>query len=478
MKLTFLGAARTTTGSMHLVETDSQRILLDCGLYQGHRADAFERNSRLPFDSKTIDSVILSHAHIDHSGNLPTLVKNGFAGKINCTAATRDLAMLMLRDSARIQAQDAAYLNQKTSRRGLPKIEPLYTTDDAERALKYFVGHAYDQSFDLPEHDGVRVMFRDAGHILGSAISILEFDDPSASFGSARDRSSGRPTIRIGFTGDLGRPSTLLLRDPEIVRGLDYLIIESTYGDREHGALEDSQNELARIVSETVKRGGKVVIPAFAVERTQEIVYSLHQKNEAHQVPSVPTLVDSPLAINATDVFRLHIECLNDQLREHVLAHDDPFGFSKLRYTRTVEESKQINEMRGSAVIISANGMCEAGRVLHHLKNNIADERNTILFVGYQAENTLGRRLVDGVKKVKIFGEEYPVRAQIQVANGFSAHADRSELLDWVAQVKENLKGVFVVHGEEQSALAFADALRAMGGFTVTVPQPNQTIEL
>ena len=465
MKITFYGAARTTTGSMHLVQTDNQRILLDCGLYQGHRDEAFSRNAHLPFDPKTITSVVLSHAHIDHSGNLPTLVKHGFAGKINCTAATRDLVMLMLRDSARIQEQDAAYLNQKTSRRGLPKVEPLYTIDEAERTLTHLVGHAYGEWFDLPERDGVRVMFHDAGHILGSAITVLEFAD------------NGR-TVRLGFTGDLGRPHTLILRDPEIVRGLDYLIMESTYGDREHGALEASQDELARIVRETVARGGKVIIPSFAVERTQEVVYSLHQKVEAHQVPDVAAMVDSPLAVNATDVFRLHLECLADPVREHILKHDDPFGFGKLKYIRSVDESKALNTLQGSAIIISANGMCEAGRILHHLKNNIEDPRSTILFVGYQAANTLGRRLVDGAKKVKIFGDEFHVRAKIEVVHGFSAHADKSELLTWFAQVKENLKQVFVVHGEESSSLAFAESLRALGGFTVTVPEPTQTIEL
>jgi metallo-beta-lactamase family protein len=326
------------------------------------------------------------------------------------------------------------------------------------------VGRAYETWFDLAER-GARVRMLDAGHILGSAITVIELNPP------------GR-TIRLGFTGDLGRPGTLLLRDPEIARNLDYLIIESTYGDREHGALKDSEDELARIVSQTVARGGKVIIPSFAVERTQEVVYTLHQKNDAGRVPKVPTFVDSPLATDATDVFRLHAECLREELREHLLAHDDPFGFGGLKYTRTVDESKAINTIRDSCVIISANGMCEAGRILHHLKNNIEDERNTILFVGYQAENTLGRRLVGGAKKVKIFGDEFNVRAEIQVANGFSAHADRRELLDWVSSVKENLKGVFVVHGEEQAALSFADALRAMGGFTVTVPQSNQTIEL
>lgn len=468
MKLGFYGAARTVTGSMHLIETGDHRILLDCGLYQGHRAEAFQRNANLPFDAKTIRVVILSHAHIDHSGNLPTLVKNGFDGEVNCTTATRDLLMLMLRDSAQIQEQDAQYLNQKKSRQGQPPVQPLYTMEDAEKVLPHLVGRGYDRWFDL---GGIgRVSMLDAGHILGSAITILELNDPAA---DSRHRA-----LRLGFTGDLGRRGSRLLRDPEIAQKLDYLIIESTYGDREHGPLEKSEDDLARIVRETAARGGKVIIPAFAVERTQEIVYTLHRKTDVGLVPALPIFVDSPLAINATDVFRMHLECLREGPREQLISHQDPFGFGRLRYTPSVEESKQINSVKGAAVIISANGMCEAGRVLHHLKNNIEDERNTILFVGYQAENTLGRRIADGAKKVKIFGDEFNVRAQIQVADGFSAHADRNELLAWVASVKGNLKGVFVVHGEEQSALSFADALRSLGGFTVTVPQPNQVFEL
>jgi metallo-beta-lactamase family protein len=463
MKITFCGAARTTTGSRHLVETDGQRILLDCGLYQGHRADTLERNSHFSFDPKTVTSVILSHAHIDHSGDLPTLVKQGFDGEINCTAGTRDLAALMLRDCARIQEQDAAYLNQKKSRRGQPKIEPLYTLDDAERALKLLVGRSYDQPFRI--NDDTRVTLKDAGHILGSAITVLELND------------RGR-TIRLGFTGDLGRYKTLLLCDPESAPGLDFLIIESTYGDREHGAIADSEKELGQVIRRTVERGGKVIIPAFAVERTQEIVYSLHRQINAGQLPSVPVYVDSPMAIDATGIFRVHAECFCGEIREHLMAQDDPFGFGQLKYTRSVEESKAINEWRGPAVIISANGMCEAGRILHHLKNNIEDARNTILFVGYQAENTLGRRLVDGAKQVKIFGDEFHVKAEIQIANGFSAHADHSDLIDWVSQLKSSLQGIFVVHGEEQSALAFADTLRPLGNFMVTVPQLNQTIEL
>ncbi len=463
MKISFHGAARTTTGSMHLIETASQRILLDCGMYQGHRAEAFDRNSHFSFDPKSLTTVLLSHAHIDHSGNLPTLVKQGFANEIHCTPATRDLATLMLRDSARIQEQDAEYLNQKTSRRGLPPVQPLYRLADAEAALKLFVAHSYDQWFKL--NGGGRVMFRDAGHILGSAITVLELND------------NGR-TVRIGFTGDLGRSGELILRDPEIVTGLDYLITESTYGNREHGALAQSQDELVRTVRETAARGGKVIIPSFAVERTQEILYSLHLKAEAHQVPVIPMFVDSPMAISATDVFRLHAECLREELREHLLAHDDPFGFARLKLTRTVDESKAINNVQGAGVIISANGMCEAGRILHHLKNNIEDDRTTILFVGYQAENTLGRRLLDGARKVRIFGDEYHVRAQIASANGFSAHADRSELLAWITHVTSSLKGIFVVHGEEESALTFAESLRALGDFSVTVPQLGQTIEL
>ncbi len=463
MKISFYGAAREVTGSMHLIEAAGQRILLDCGIYQGHRAEATERNAHLPFDPKTVNSAILSHAHLDHSGNLPTLVKSGFQGDVHCTPATRDLANLILRDSAHIQEQDAVYLNQKKSRRGLPPIEPLYTLQDAERAINHLVGHAYHRTFDL--NDGHSVTLVDAGHILGSAITLLELHE-------------GERTVRLGYTGDLGRPGTLILPDPELARQLDYLITEATYGDREHPPIQESEDELAEIVRETVARGGKVVIPAFAVERTQEVLYTLHLKTDAGQVPRVPSFVDSPLAIDATDVYRIHLEGLRQDLRELLLEKEDPFGFGRLQYTRTVEESKEINAIQGSAIIISANGMAEAGRILHHIKHNIEDERSTILFVGYQAENTLGRRLVDGAKQIKIFGDEYDVRARIAMVNGFSAHADRSDLLDWVANAKENLKGVFVVHSEEQAALSFADALRARGGFTVTVPQRDQTIEL
>lgn len=463
MKITFYGAARTTTGSMHLIETHHQRILLDCGLYQGKRAEAFARNAQLPFDPASITHVILSHAHIDHAGNIPTLVKRGYTGEISCTTATQDLATLMLRDSAHIQEQDAAYLNQKTSRRGLPPVEPLYTTPDVKVALRHLVGRAYDKWFNLDGAD--RAKLQDAGHILGSASIVLELYE------------NGR-VYRIGFSGDLGRAHTPILRDPAIVTELDYLIVESTYGDREHPSFEQAAQDLARIVRETIERGGKIVIPAFAIGRTQEMLYFLHQHIRAGDIPRVPIFVDSPLAIDATDVFRLHLECFDDEMHALLLTHRDPFGFGELEYTRTVEQSRALNELKTPAIILSASGMCEAGRILHHLKHNIEDARNTILFVGYQAENTLGRRLVDGVPRVKIFGDEFTVRAQVVMLEGFSAHADRRELFAWVQAARARLRGVFVVHGDPARTEAFAELMRSLGIRTVIAPMPGQTIEL
>jgi metallo-beta-lactamase family protein len=464
MQLTFEGAAREVTGSMHLLEVNGTRILLDCGMKQGHRAEAQARNSHLPFDARTIDYALLSHAHIDHSGNLPTLAKGGYAGEIICTPATHDLTRLMLRDSAKIQEQDAHYLNKKQRMRGQPPVQPLYTVADAEEALKAFSTRAYEFEFELPKA-GARVSFHDAGHILGSAITVLQL-------------AEGANKVRLGFTGDLGREGTLILRDPSPAPPLDYLIIESTYGDRTHPPLVQSEQELAKIVTGTTQRGGKTIIPAFAVERTQEVVYSLHRSILAGELEPIPIFVDSPLAIDATDVFRLHQECFDDETRVFMQQHEDPWGFRQLTYTREVEASKALNSWEGPAVIISANGMVEAGRILHHVKNNIEDSRNTILFVGYQAENTLGRRIEDGAKSVKIFGDDYLVRAQIERADGFSAHADRNELLDWVRPIASGLKGVFVVHGEPQAADALAEGFRALGIKDVLAPQLGQCVEL
>jgi metallo-beta-lactamase family protein len=464
MQLTFDGAAREVTGSMHLVEVKGARLLLDCGMKQGHRAEAFARNSKLPFDATTIDYALLSHAHIDHSGNLPTLTKGGYAGEIICTPATHDLTRLMLRDAGKIQEQDAEYLNKKQAGRALPPVRPLYTIADAEHALKAFSTRAYDYEFDLPRAQA-RVSFHDAGHILGSAITVLEFHE-------------GTRVLRLGFTGDLGRKSSLILRDPSPAPNLDYLIIESTYGDRTHPPIGQSEEDLAKVVGETSRRGGKTIIPSFAVERTQEVVYSLHRSILAGMLEPVPIFVDSPLAIDATDVFRLHQECFDEDTRKFMQQHEDPWGFRQLTYTREVEASKELNDWQGPAVIISANGMVEAGRILHHVKNNIGDPNNTILFVGFQADNTLGRRIVDGAKRVMILGEEHTVRAQIARVEGFSAHADRGELLDWVRPIARGLRGVFVVHGEPQAAESLAEGLSAMGVKMALAPTIGQQVEL
>ncbi len=463
MNITFEGAAREVTGSMHLIESNGARILLDCGMVQGHRAEANARNSQLPFDAHELAYVLLSHAHIDHSGDLPMLAKSGYAGDIVCTPATQDLISIMLRDSAKIQEQDAAYLNKKL-KPGQPHIEPLYTPAEAERALKTVNTRRYYAEFGL-ERAQARVTFCDAGHILGSAITVLELQE-------------GARKVRLGFTGDLGRKGTLILCDPDPAPPLDYLIIESTYGDRVHPPLEQSEEELAAIVRQTSARGGKTIIPAFAIERTQEVVYSLHRSIIAGKLEPVPMFVDSPLAIDATDIFRMHPENFDDETKTFMQQHEDPWGFRQLTYTRDVQASKAINDWRGPAVIIAANGMVEAGRVLHHVKNNIDDPRNTILFVGYQADGTLGRRIQDGAKRIKILGEERAVRAQVAEAQGFSAHADRNELLDWVRPIAKDLKGVFVVHGEAEAAVALAVGLRELGVKNALAPTRGQRVEL
>lgn len=466
MKIKFLGAIRTVTGSMHLLTVNGRRILLECGLYQGRRKEAFERNRNLPFEPKSIDTLILSHAHIDHSGNIPTLVKHGFQGNIFTTPASRDLCSAMLRDSGHIHEQDVSYVNKKRARKGLPPLEPLYTVDDAANSLGHFVGLGYDRP--LPVAPGVRLTFRDAGHILGSAVTVLDIEE------------DGRQA-RLLFTGDLGRKGMPILRDPQSVEGVDYLIIESTYGDRLHDPIRTTDEELQEVVVDTYRRGGKVIVPAFAVGRTQELVYALHRLTRARDLPSLPIFVDSPLAVNATEIFRLHPECYDRELNEFLTSgnHRDPFGFHRLNYIRSVEASKELNFLREPAVIISASGMCEAGRILHHLKNNIEDPRNTVLIVGWQAPHTLGRRLVERRSVVKIFGEEYSLRARVETINGFSAHADRNDLLGYVQQLGAGrLKAAFVVHGEEASSLAAADGLRDLGVKHAFVPEPGEEFEL
>jgi metallo-beta-lactamase family protein len=464
MQLSFWGAAQTVTGSMHLLQVNDQRILLDCGLYQGKRSLSYERNLHFPFDPASIDVVILSHAHIDHSGNLPNLVKQGFRGSIWSTPATRDLCVAMLQDSGYIQEQDAAYVNRKRVRDGLPPVEPLYTKRDALEAIKQFISINYHRPF-YPAA-GVTATFLDAGHILGSAIVVLDIVE-------------GEQQRRLVFSGDLGRHEMAILRDPELVSDADFLIMESTYGNRRHETRDEARQVLRQVIVEAHKRRGKVIIPAFAVGRTQELVYALNQLSEAQKIPSLDIYVDSPLAVDVTEIFRAHPECYDEETLALLQEARNPFGFKRLTYVREVEDSKRLNFLRDSAVIISASGMCESGRVLHHLKNNLEDGDNTILFSGFQAENTLGRRILDGNRRVRIFGEEYDVRARVARVEGYSAHADSEELRIWASHLdRERLQGIFLVHGEKEATLGLSGLLHKEGFRMVEIPERGQSFEL
>ncbi len=469
MKITFHGAARTVTGSQHLIEVNGKRILLDCGLYQGKRDEARTRNRTLPFDPASLDAVVLSHAHIDHSGNIPNLVKNGFDGDIFCTAATRDLCAAMLRDSGHIQERDAEYVSKKRKRRGDPPVEPIYTEEDALRSLDYLLGIRYERPRELVS--GVYVTLYDAGHMLGSAIIALDIEDHEA-----------RRDLRLVFSGDIGPRGTPILRDPVYLKEADVLIMESTYGGRHHPPIEESTRELEKIILRTYRRGGKVIIPAFAVGRTQQIVYALNQLIHARDIPPLPVFVDSPLAVNVTDIFRLHPEAFDEEAMRY-MAYEDPdgdlFGFSSLRYIRQVSESKELNFLREPCVIISASGMIEHGRILHHVKNNIEDKRNTILIVGWQAPDTLGRYLVEGKSPVRIFGEEYKVKAEIEVLNGFSGHADHDGLLEWAGHFNRRPEHVFLVHGEPEAAADLAGGLTSDLGYKkVYIPELHQSFDV
>lgn len=469
MKLTFHGAVRTVTGSQHLLSVNGVNILLDCGFYQGKRSLSYERNQHFPFNPSEIDVLILSHAHIDHSGNIPNLVKQGFRRDIVCTYATRDLCTIMLRDSAHIQESDIVYVNKKRARKGEPPVEPIYTMEDAEACLEQFVGLGYERPFRVAP--GVSVTFYDAGHILGSAIVALDIEDEE----QKRD-------VRLVFSGDVGRPNRPILRDPTFLKEADLLLIESTYGDREHKETTEANGLLAQLINDTWKRGGKVVVPAFAIGRTQELIYRLHQLMENGEIPQqLPIYVDSPLAIDATAIYRMHPEAYDAETAALLWGDNprDPFGFGMMRYTRSAEQSKSLNDLKEPAVIISASGMAETGRILHHLKNNMGDERNTILIVGWQAPETVGRRLVERMPLIRIFGEEHELKAQVAVLNGLSAHADRRELLEWVGAFNRRPRHTFIVHGEEPVSLAFADSLRQEQGLEqVVVPELHQSFEV
>lgn len=465
MKITFLGAAQTVTGSMYLIYANRHYLLLDCGLYQGKRDETYARNRKFPFDVRRLDAVILSHAHIDHSGNLPNLVKSGFDGPIYATPPTRDLCASMLPDSGRIHEQDVLYANKKRARQGLPPMEPLYTEEDAIRSLRNFEYLAYNKPREITR--GVQVTLLDAGHILGSAMILLEVHE------RGRD-------VRFLFSGDLGRLNLPIVRDPTPMPATDVLLIESTYGNREHPPIQETATQLAEIINTVIGRGGRVIIPAFAVGRTQDLIYDLQQLRRDGRIPDVPIYIDSPLAHNATEVYRLHPEAYDAETWELIQSLNDtnPFGEGLFRYVRDVEASKALNDDPRPMIIISASGMAEAGRVQHHLKHAIPDPKNAVIITGWQAPNTLGRRLAERQPYVRIFGEEFPLKAEVYELYGYSAHADRPELLRWTAARAGEVQQAFVIHGEPESATALADALRTQGYRKVSVPERGEKFDL
>jgi len=456
--LTFLGAAQNVTGSRHLVEADGARVLVECGLYQERHL--LGRNwEPFPVSPRKIDAVLLTHAHLDHCGLLPKLVREGFAGPIHCTPATAELARIILLDSGHIQEEDAAYKlkrHRKEGRAGPRPVVPLYTAADAERCTPLFAPVPYGTPRQVAR--GMTATFRDAGHVLGSAMVALDVD---------RDGESRT----VLFSGDVGRENTPILADPSAPRRADYVLVESTYGDREHSPPQDVADRLAAVINETVARGGKVVIPAFALERSQAILYYLNELLQAGKVPRVPVFLDSPMAISITKVFQRHPELYDAEMNDYERRHLSPFKLPGLKMTQTVEESKAINEFRRPAIILAGSGMCTGGRVKHHLVNNIERAECTVLFVGYQSRGTLGRQIAEGAAEVRIHGKTRQVRARVERIGGFSAHADRGELLAWLRGLEGRPRGVFVVHGEPESAAAFGEFLRSRTGWRVSVPQ-------
>ena len=461
MHVTFSGAAREVTGSCHLVTVGEHTVALDCGLFQGRRAESREKNVRIPYPPERLASVVLSHAHIDHAGRLPFLTRNGYTGTIWATAATRDLCAIMLADSAHIQEKDVEFLRHRRKE----VVEPLYTEADIGPMMQQMVGEPYARQFSVAP--GIRATFIDAGHILGSASVILECTENGA-------------TKRLVFSGDIGRWGLPIIRNPQIPQGgADLVIMESTYGDREHPPFTDMRSRLAEIVKDTAARGGRVLIPAFAVGRVQELVYDLHALAREKAIPAIPIYIDSPLAVDATTVFGMHPEVF-DRTESLVQTVQDLFRFDLVRYTRDVAESKALNVQRGPMIIIAASGMVEAGRILHHVANGATDPRNTILIVGFQAEHTLGRRIVERRPMIKVLGDELPLRARVEVLNGYSAHADRRELNRWIDAVAESdgsrKPPVCLVHGEPPSQEALESQL-SQRGYKVRIPAPGDEVK-
>ncbi len=464
MKLQFLGAARGVTGSKHLLTTDNgTKILLDCGLFQGKRDEAREKNTTFPFRPSSLDAVIIGHAHIDHTGNLPNLVKNGFNKTIYATEPTDALVHFMLPDSAYIQERDVEFLNKKARRANLPTVEPLYDVNDALDAIRLTRPYKLGQWIQIA--DDVEIMFVEAGHILGAALTIIKVHE-------------GGTEKKLAYIVDLGRKDLPLLNDPFQIEGVDYAIIESTYGNRVHENIEVAKIELRDVIRRTYERGGKIIIPSFAVERTQEVLYFIHQLRNENEIPNMKVIIDSPLAISVTNVFREYIDWFDADTKRYFEAGDDPFGMARLEYVRTVDRSKELNDLKEPAIIISASGMAEAGRVLHHLRNNIESPKNTVMIVGFMAENTLGRKIADGMEEVPILGEKYHVRSEVFVSHSFSAHADAKELTDYVANIGA-LKKLFIVHGEEMQSMELALRLANHKNIgLVAVPHEGDIAEL
>jgi metallo-beta-lactamase family protein len=467
MEITFFGATKVVTGSNCLIKGSDYNILLDCGMFQGSKQLEGLNYTDFPYNPEDIDFLILSHAHIDHSGRIPKLVKDGFKGRIISTKATFDLCKIMLLDSARIQQADVEWENRKRARAGREPVEPLYTIDDASFSLKYFEYYYYDQKIKL--NDDVYIRFKDAGHILGSSIIelwIKENDD----------------FVKIVFSGDLGMPGRPIIKDPEYIEEADYLIMESTYGNRLHESIQESGKELVNIINRTTLRGGSVIIPSFAVGRTQELIYNLNEyyeyNRDIEEFMKIPIYIDSPMAVSATDAFKVNSYCFNEKTKNLILNGDDPFEFENLHYIQSQEESMKLNEYDYPKVIISSSGMCTAGRIRHHLKHNIWDKNNSVVFVGYQAQGTLGRIILDGVEWVKILGEKIKINAEIYDLEGFSGHADQKVLLNWVANFKKKPKKVFIVHGEEESSGELAKLIEKKFKLETIIPNYGDSFEI
>lgn len=467
IELEFIGAAKTVTGSKHLLRTSRASVLLDCGLFQGHRKEAYEKNRNFSIDGKQLNAIVLSHAHIDHSGALPCIYKNGYRGPIYATPATRDLCSPMLMDTAWIMKGDAEHIQKLISRgvKHLDPVEPLYGERDVTGTLSQFIGIPYQRN--QPIAPGISLSFFDAGHVLGSAISVLNIEDEGQK-------------VRLAFTGDLGRRHLPILRDPEIPDGVSCLLTESTYGDRLHDPIELTTEALAEVINRTGKRGGKIVIPSFALERAQEIIYALKKLHDQKRIPSIPVYVDSPLTVKLTDVFKLHPECYDPETFALLHSENSPFEFPGLKYISRVEDSKRISSSNETSIVISASGMCEGGRILHHLAATIEDPRNTVIIVGYQAEHTLGRRLVEKQPDVRIYGVMHRLEAEVVVLNGFSGHADQNGLLRFADAIRGNGRPekVILVHGEPKSQETLKTKLSDQGFQSIEIPGPGDVIKL